>query len=573
MGFFAELRRRHVIKIAIVYVTVGFAVLQGADLLLPTLSVPDWSFRLMVAGVLLGFPIALVLAWALEVTPDGIERVGSSAAIREAEPEPAAAGLSSTAAAVATVREVSERSVAVLPFANLSDAADNEYFTDGITEEILTVLSKVRSLEVISRTSVMRYKGTAQGIVEIAEELRVAHVVEGSVRWHGERVRITAQLIDARTDRHLWAETYDRDLDDVFAIQSDVAERIVGSLKGALTPAERERIESRPTDSVEAYQWFLKGRQLLAQRTSDSLRRAVEAFDRAIAADPAFALAWALRAQALLIRYDLRWERVAEARESARRALELQGDLAEAHAALGLAAHSARQWDEADREFRRALELEPGLTSALHWYAMQQATLGRFDDAIATLRRALELDPLSLPLHLMMGSILYRAGRVEEAERVYRRGLEIEPRSPLLHVNLSVLYESQDRYPEAIEETEISDRLQDRSQDLIAEIRRGWEERGERGYWEATLEAYRSRPDLPERILCMALALARLGRLDEAVDALEPTIEDPFYASVHVDPQLAMLRTHPRFASLVERMGLGEAMRAAESSRSRPQPA
>ncbi len=557
MSFWSELRRRHLIKIAIGYVAVGFAVVEAAVLFLPAMSVPDWTYNLVVTLVLIGFPIALVLGWALAMNPAGeLERVRPAPPVADGE-EPGDA-----ASVVASIRQVSERSIAVLPFADLSPGSDSEYFSDGITEEILTVLSRVRRLDVISRTSVMRYKGSPKGIVEIADELKVAHVLEGSVRRHGDRVRITAQLIDARTDRHLWAETYDRDLDDIFAIQSEVAERIARSLRGAITPDERARIESRPTDSVEAYQWFLKGRQLLAKRSGESIPGAIDAFDRALEQDPEFALAWAHRAEALALLplyagADVE-ESAARARRSARRALEIDPILGEPHAALGMAARILWEWDEAEREFRRALELAPGYPTARHWYGLSLKDRRQYDEAIVELERALELDPLSLPLHLALGLTHHFAGRYDEAKRVYDRALEFEPRSPSVHLNRAGLFQTMERYEESIEAMEAGARLNPEwvPPDLVREVRAGYEAGGATGFWEAYLEGLRTRPDLIGSGPEMALALIRLGRLGEAMEAAERAFDgrDPFADQIIHDPKCAPLRAHPRYPALAARV-------------------
>lgn len=570
MGFVSELRRRHVVKVAIVYLTAGFAVLQGADLLLPSLDVPEWTFRLILALVLLGFPLALVLAWALEMTPAGIERTrpapSGDAGSEETEPPSPEAPATAVDPEPAVPRPGADvppdRSVAVLPFADLSPASDHEYFSDGITEEILSTLSKVRGLDVISRTSVMRFKGSDRGVREIARELDVAHVVEGSVRAAGQRLRITAQLIDARTDRHLWSETYDRDLDDVFAIQSDVAGRIVDALKVAITPAERARLEARPTDDVEAYQWFLKGRQLLERRTGDSLQRAIDAFDRAIERDPDFALAWAHRgdAHALLPSYARApvEESVAEARRSARKALEIDPDLGEAHATLGTAAQAAWEWEEADRRLRRAMELAPGYAPALQWHALTLLDRGRFDAAIEEMERARELDPLSPARHMGLGAAYRVAGRYEEAERTYRRGLEIEPGNAGLHINLASLYETTGRYEEAIAVIEEAERRWPGAlpTGLTDRLRTGWTEGGEAGYWESLLEA--SAGDSAEDLADRGFALAQLGRLDEAIETAGRMIEERklFAPALLRDPKFAPARSHPGFPALMKRLGL-----------------
>lgn len=534
------------VKIALGYVAAGAAVLQAAVLLLPTMDVPDWTYNVIVAVVVLGFPIAVTVGWALTMSPEGeVERVRSRAAV---DPLPAAA-------------VPNPRSVAVLPFADLSPDGDHEYFSDGITEEILMSLSRVRGLHVISRTSVMQFKQAHHRIPEIAEVLGVAHVVEGSIRRAGERIRITAQLIDARTDAHLWAESYDRDVEDVFEIQSDVATRIVQSLQGALTPRERAALEAHPTESVEAYTSYLRGRHLLADRLEAALTRAREAFEDAIALDADFALAWGGRAEAagLLAHYkhgpvD---ELVAEARRSARRALALRPDLAQAHCALGLAAFVEWDFEESDRHHREALEHNPGHATAHHWYGVNCWFAGRFDEAERHLERALELDPVAPLILIALGEVHRVCGRLDEAERVYRRVLEIDPGNGVVHVNLASAYRARGDHARAIEEWDTLSRLHPDlvSPKWVARLRRALEKEGERRMWEVYAESAR---EMGEFVLEEAEALTRLGRLDEALDVIETWIERRHYYALEVrmGPEwVAPLREHPRYRALMARIG------------------
>jgi adenylate cyclase len=322
-------------------------------------------------------------------------------------------------------------SVAVLPFRNLSPQPENDYFSEGVAEEILTLLTRVESLKVISRTSVMQYKGTVKPIRQIGAELGVATILEGSVRQAGSRIRITAQLVNAATDEHLWAERYDRELEDIFAIESEVAEQIVEALRLRLTSGERSRLEEEPTQSVEAYQSYLKGRHFLNRRTEAALRQGIDWLRKAIAADPEFAEAWVGLSDALtlLMHYSETplGDVGGEARAAAEKALDLDPRLGEADASLGHIAHAEWKWEEADRHFRRALELSPTYVPALQWYAILLWPLGRLEEASELLARAMELDPLSLPVHMAMGVNLTTAGRDDEALEIYRRVLELDP--------------------------------------------------------------------------------------------------------------------------------------------------
>jgi TolB-like protein/class 3 adenylate cyclase/Tfp pilus assembly protein PilF len=456
-----------------------------------------------------------------------------------------------------------KRSVAVLPFANMSASAENEYFSDGVTEEILALLARIEGLKVISRTSIMRYKGTDKPMRQIGEELGVASILEGSVRQAGQRVRITAQLIDAATDEHLWAERYDRDLEDIFAIQTDVAERIVEALRVRLTPKEQARLAERPTESIEAYQSYLTGRHFLSRRTEATLRQAIEWFRKAVAADPEFAQAWAGLADtyAVLPSYSPTPgpEACAEGRSAAERALALDPGLGEVHAALGLVAQHESNWEEAEREFRCALELAPGYATAYHWYGNFLSWRGRTEEALAALRRALELDPVSLPVHMAMGVALHYDRRFDEAIDIYRKAIEMDPGYVSAHQNLANSYLCQRRYEEALTEWEIISGLDPRfPPDLVAEVRKGYALGGERGFWEAILEGLRSRPKVLGRAYDMPQACAQLGRIDEAFALIDELMVERSALAIQVpsDPLFDPLRSDPRYEKVLERLGL-----------------
>ncbi|HET6363157.1 MAG TPA: adenylate/guanylate cyclase domain-containing protein [Gemmatimonadota bacterium] len=482
--------------------------------------------------------------------------VGVEAPARE---EPA----HSLAAEPATPSGVRARSIAVLPFANLSPDPDNEYFSDGVTEEILTALTKLGDLKVISRTSVMQYKGTTKSVRQIGAELEVGAVLEGSIRRAGNRVRITAQLIEARTDVHLWAENYDRDLDDIFAIQTDVAQRIVQALEVHLSPREKARIAERPTENVEAYQWFLKGRFFLARRTQDSIRLAIERFRKATEADPSFAQAWAGMADAFALLPSYSTEPTpdasAEARAAAERALLLDPGLGEAHAALGMTAQNEWDWEAADRELRRAIALSPGYAPGHHWHGLLLSNLGRHSEAIDALRRALALDPLSLPIHNGLGTALANARRLDEAIEIFRKAVELDSKVGS-HVNLAETYDTMGRFPESLAEWEAvaaveSDILPPA---IAAHLRSGFESGGPQGYWEAWIDA----PTRGEKTLQMAFYIARacaqLGRIDEAFLWLDQLIEErsSWAPQIGQDPVFDPLRADPRFGDIRRRMGL-----------------
>jgi TolB-like protein len=348
------------------------------------------------------------------------------------------------------------KSIAVLPFENLSPDPENAFFADGITEDILTQVAKIRELKVIARTSVMRYKGTQKPIREIASELGVTTVLEGSVRRAGNRVRIVSQLIDAATEEHLWAETYDRDLQDVFAIQSEVAQRIAAALKTQLSAAEKERIGERPTRSLEAYDLYLKGRDLYYHFRKADNEQAIELFQKALQLDPTFALAHAGLADAFAQRairfgFPLNW--VDSSIEAARKAVSLDPRLAEGHKALGLAYVVQGRLREAVDADRRAVELNANIAGAAGNLATALFLLGRFDEALTGLRRAVEIDP-SNPLIWAesLGPVYDALGDERAAEAAFRRASEISPDLSSLSRRLIAFHLNGGRKREALEQ-------------------------------------------------------------------------------------------------------------------------
>jgi TolB-like protein/Flp pilus assembly protein TadD len=344
------------------------------------------------------------------------------------------------------------KSIAVLPFQNLSPEPENAFFADGMTEDILTQLSKIQNLKVISRSSVMRYKGTQKPIQTIAAELGVGAVLEGSVRRAGDRVRIVGQLIDARTDEHLWAETYDRDLKDVFAIQSEVAQQIASALRATLSPAEKKRIEHRPTGNLAAYDQYLQGRELYYRYRKSDNESAIERFQKALELDPDFALAYAglgdTYAQRVL-RFGFPPSWLASSLEMSRKSLALDSDLAEGHKALGLAYLARARYRESLDANRRAIEINPSHAVAVYNYGAVLRFLGRFDEAVPRYKRAIELDPKNPILISGIGAVYGALGDAREAERWLKRGLELQPDLGQSHAYLVFVYLNQRRDEEA----------------------------------------------------------------------------------------------------------------------------
>lgn len=448
-SFFEELKRRKVYRVAVAYIIAAGGTIQLASAVFPAWELPSWALRLTVVLLLIGFPLALVLAWAFDVTPQGIQAtpaipldhppevahrhrrrniallVGSGVLVS------AVAGFFLLPRADATKME---KSIAVLPFENFSDKAQNTYFADGIQDDILTNLSKISDLKVISRTSVMGYRGKEKNVRQIGKELGVSAILEGSVRREGDRVRVNVQLINAANDQHIWAEDYDRDLTDVFAIQTDLAQKIAHELQAHLSPSEQEQITRKPTENGEAYLAFVEAHNLhAALEDRAKLNQAVQLYERAIQLDPKFVLAISNLSILHSWIYHSSDPTDAErdlAKKYADRALELAPDLPEAHLARGyFLYYGARDFEGALREFGIA---QRGLPNDAETYIVSgaiQRRQGKWKESTANLEKAVSLNPNDTwPLQNLFFN--YRMNRnFEAANRVLDRGLAIDPNS------------------------------------------------------------------------------------------------------------------------------------------------
>lgn len=472
MPFIGELRRRKVLHVALVYAAVGYATVEIADVFLPALHLPGWILTAVAALVLLGFPIALVLAWALEVTPQGVRRTRgrASSANRQAKhglPNLRTIGIAAGFLAAGALigawfgRAPADllggdgqlSSIAVLPFANLASGDDTRPFVDGIHDDLLTKLSRIHTLRVISRTSVLGYENTTKNIRDIATELGVGHVLEGGVQRSGSQVRINVQLIDGRTDEHVWAETYDRTLtvDNIFAIQSEIADAITQALRTNLTAEERRVIDARPTASLEAYDRYQLGMSHFRRSLDlEGVQAAVREFDEAVRLDPDFADAWARLAiaEATLSWEWLRHDALPRAERAASRAAQLAPDALLTHLAAGyIHYYGYRQYDEALEDYRRALALapnDPEVLQPIGWVLRRQ---GEWQEALRHFERALERDPLHFELLFSsMGLSNMRLRNFGEARRHLEKAAALNPEDvrPALYLARITLMESGD---------------------------------------------------------------------------------------------------------------------------------
>jgi TolB-like protein/Flp pilus assembly protein TadD len=447
-GFFCELRRRKVYRVAAGYSVVGWLIIQFATTVLPALTLPAWTARLVIVLVLIGFPIALILAWALDVGTGGITVTPEPPPGEECPPALpgrrrniftlAIAGLliSALIGYFVLARNPSqklEKSIAVLPFANFSSDTSNAYFADGIQDDVLTNLAKISELKVISRTSVMSYRGQTHNIREIGKALNVATILEGSVRREGNRVRVNVQLIDASNDRHLWAQVYDRELTDVFAIQSELAQKIASALKATLSPSEQAQIERKPTQNGEAYLLYVEAHEIFGRpdRHHDDLARVESLYEKAIQLDPTFALAYARLSQVeswMFYAIEPLPARAQKARDAAGEALRLQPDLPESHLAMGYVNYYVdRDYDAALNELamaRAGLPNDPGVFRAM---AAIQRRQGKWDESSASYAKAVSIDPKDPILLENMGMNYLAVRDYANAARIFDRAVKAAP--------------------------------------------------------------------------------------------------------------------------------------------------
>ncbi len=588
---FAELKRRNVYKVAIAYAVVGWLLIQVATQVFPFFDIPNWIVRLVVLLILLGFPISLVIAWAFELTPDGIRRTETVGDVPAARGKHTwiyvvviAAALSAglffvgrlTAPKTSSALATPEKSIAVLPFENLSRDPDNAYFTDGIQDEILARLGKVADLKVISRTSTQRFKSAPGDLRQIAQQLDVAHVLEGSVQKSGDKVRVNVQLIRAADDSHLWAEIYDRRLTDVFAVESEIAQKITTTLQATLTGSEQRAIAVRPTDDTEAHQLYLKGRFFWNKRTAADLQKAADYFQQAIDKDPQYALAYVGLADSYMLfsafsvgdskgAFEL-------AKKAALRAIELDDSLGEAHTSLAqLLATYEFNFPASIKEFERAIALNPNYATAHHWFGNSVLSMtGQFERSIAEGKRAVELDPLSLIINADLAQDYGAARRWDEALTQFRKTLEMDPRFYYARSGLGVGLQFMGDLPGALAEYKQAVALDD-DPNLIALV--------------AQAQAYLGHPEEARRLLqqleetartryvskySLAIVHIALGEDELAIDNLEAAYRErngPDVAFIKIDPLVDPLRGNPRFERLVEKIfGPNEAVPKANSS-------
>jgi TolB-like protein/tetratricopeptide (TPR) repeat protein len=581
MSFFAELKRRRVGKVMIAYAAVAWAVTEACSVVLPALRLPEWTMTFVVVFLMIGFPVAMILAWIFDVGPTGIQRTEP---LRDT-PEALRTRLRIAYAAVVLLvmaglgyllyerglgrAHASEPhgSIAVMPFTNLSGDPARDYFSDGMSEELLNLLARVPGLQVAARTSSFAYKGRNVDIREVGRELGVETVLEGSVRQAGDQVRITAQLIDTETGFHLWSETYDRKLADIFQVQDEIAGAIVTALRIQLAPDEKEVAQrtKSPTQNVEAYELFLKGRAEWKRRGDRSVRRSIELYQQALARDPAFARAHAALASAYVVLPGYTQEEDDEeflklAESSARQALVLDPNIGEAHAVLAQINTKRGDLLDAESGFFFAISLEPMEPTPHHWYSLLLTEAGRLDAALDQAQRAHELDPTAPVIALNLANVYFVRGENPSALRYAElaRELGLQSKSDF-GIEAGV----------AIRERRWDDakRLSDLQPNIPAKFK---------SRIPAYIDALGPNPAMRLNVLAelratdpnvvpqrdLVFTYVQLGELDQAYQILDAELDrEPmgwtsWSLSAAWSPEGVAFRRDPRFAALAKRMGL-----------------
>jgi TolB-like protein/Flp pilus assembly protein TadD len=572
MSLFAELKRRNVFRVGIAYMVLAWLLLQVGDTLAPALHLPEWINSALAFFLILGFPLAIFFAWAFEMTPEGLKlekHVDRDASITPVTGRKLdrtiivmlVAALayfvwqSQTAPDEEVVETVAgQPSIAVLPFENMSSDTEQEYFSDGLTEELLNLLAKISELKVTSRTSAFYYKGKDIKLADVGRELDVDHILEGSVRKSGNKIRITAQLIEVETDAHLWSETWDRNLDDVFQIQDEIAAKVVDELRVQLLG---ELPHAVATDG-DTYSLFLQARHAINQRTHASLLRGEELVKKAIEIDPGYAPAWVLKAHIHSQQGDvgarLPREAAPLARQAVDRALQLDPDNAAAHALSGdLMVSFEHNYPDAKQTFERALELDPNDVDVLYQSSVYFAFIGRAEEALRLALRAYERDPMFVANLTGLSYMYNMLGRYEEAEAISRKRIDISPESFGSYAYLSMPLTLMGRHEEALEVAN-RERLDGFRQTMLAIIH--WK-LGNSAASDAALDALLDQQSGGWDWQVVAARAVR-GEIDEAFAAMDAAYEnrDTGLQLILGDPFVENLRGDPRYDAMVDKLGI-----------------
>ena len=587
-NLFAELKRRNVYKVAVAYAVVAWLLIQIATQVFPFFEIPNWGIRLVVLLIAIGFPIAIVIAWAFELTPEGIKRtesadgepanparnkawiylvmIGAALSIglffvgrytaASKQSKPFDAGMQSASA-------IPEKSIAVLPFANASGNAETEYLSDGISEALINSLTELPQLKVIARSTAFRYKGKEIDPQAVGGELKVRAVLMGVVRQVGERLNVQVDLVDATTGAQLWGEEYERKLSDVLSVKQTIAREVTEKLRLRLTGEQQQRLVKRDTTNAEAYQFYLRGRYYWNKRTAENVKKAIDQFQQVADKDPNYALAFVGLADCYLLQEDYigipASETYPKAKAFAQRALQLDSSLAEAHTSLAYIYTNLWQWEQAEEEFKRAIKLNPNYSTAPHWYSIYLLSLGRIDEAMTEIKRAHELDPLSPVIGTTLTYAYFAEGDVNFSITQCQAVIDLDPNYPRAHEYLGLGYLKQGRHSEAIAELQKAVELSGRERRPLRDLGYGYAISGKRAEALAVLKEFDGKYEKHEAIAQdFAAIYAGLGETDRAFAWLEKDFQarSGLLAWIRFAPPFESLRSDPRCADLLRRMGL-----------------
>jgi adenylate cyclase len=577
-SFFSELKRRNVYKVAVAYIVAGWALSQGIAQVFPVFDVPNWAIRIIVLLIILGFPVAVVLAWAFELTPEGLKRT------EDVDPIVAArapkkhlwiyvvaigAALSIglfflgryTARSSEAASNLPVKSIAVLPFENLSDDKNTAYFSDGITEEILNALAQIPNLKVAARRSAFQFKGNDLDLRKIGQILGVAHILEGSLQKVGDQVRINVQLVDVQNGLQAWSEKYDRKLDNVFAVEDEIAKAIATKLRVQLTGGAGQPLVTDSTNNPQAHELYLRGLTLLAAR-GPGLVEARDSFQKAVNLDAGYAQAWGALAvtELLLPSYGLDSfdASLARGESAAQRAVSLDPNTASAYVAVGLADVIRCRWPEADQALRRALVLAPGDAEAVNQYAQFLSTIGQLEPSLREIERAQQLDPLSPIIGVIRAGTLAALRRDDAAETQIKKVLTAHPEFAAAHAWAATQYIDRKMYVEAESELRSFGKLQGQTGDAKALLVRGMADPAQRAAAINSLETSSDNADIRRDPILYAFYLISFGERDRALDQLEIFAEKhnsafaPWLWNRGFDP----LRDEPRFKAVLAKLAI-----------------
>ena len=574
-NFFAELKRRNVYKVAVAYAVVAWLLIQAASILFPTFEAPGWVMKVFVAVVAAGFPIALILAWAFELTPEGLKRTEFAGEPPTKAPHnrvwiyvvtiggAISIGLFFLGRYTVTSKqsgsvEVPAKSIAVLPLVNTSGDPGNDYFSDGLSEELIAVLAKIPGLKIIGRSSSFLFKGKSDDSRMIGEKLGVTNLLEGSVRKQGDRVRIVAELINAADGRALWSETYDRELKDVFAVQSEIATAVTEQLKIKLLGAPAKSDAAPSNNNLAAYNALQQGTFYFRLSTEEGTRKATEFYGEAIRLDPRYALAYA-QLSAAWRQLAATWlagaeanEAYAKARNAAQTALSLAPDLAAAHEALGWVLLTPDlDFAAAEAEFRKAEKLAPADAGPKFALSFLFAAQGRLAEAENIMRQTLALDPLGVIRYLNLARILIAGGRYDEAEAALRKAIELQPAAARLHAYLTTLDVIRGDAAAALQDAQLEPKgfWRDYALALALQIQ------NDRGAADAALQKL-----IDENAVSGPFQIATVYGLRKEPDKMFEWLEraytehDPGLTQLLGTPFLLNYRDDPRFAALCQKL-------------------